>query len=285
MQNVLSDDLNTQLKKTYNMNNYEVIYKSKKKGKCYIFFSGNGLYYPNEREVFEKVVLRDNRYEWMNVCQKSNFLFDKAVFVRDIYKQWYVTGINSRFNTIEKLLDFLKIETEGYDVVTVGNSAGGYIAVLAGMVLKAQSVFSFSSQFNLWEMIEGNSFLEKYRDDVRSKYYGLNTLFKQNTEVPIFHFYPGNCDLDIRQSEYAKQINNVYFFKFNEKIHGNTVLAVNYQYIFNKSLDELKTLSDRFSNRKINRFIFLFESAGICSGCISLYRYYVKKILDWRYGK
>lgn len=285
MQNVLSDDLNTQLKKTYNMNNYEVIYKSKKKGKCYIFFSGNGLYYPNEREVFEKVVLRDNRYEWMNVCQKSNFLFDKAVFVRDIYKQWYVTGINSRFNTIEKLLDFLKIETEGYDVVTVGNSAGGYIAVIAGMVLKAQAVFSFSSQFNLWEMIEGNSFLEKYRDDVRSKYYGLNTLFKQNTEVPIFHFYPGNCDLDIRQSEYAKQINNVYFFKFNEKIHGNTVLAVNYQYIFNKSLDELKTLSERFSNRKINRFIFLFESAGICSGCISLYRYYVKKILDWRYGK
>jgi hypothetical protein len=90
----------------------------------------------------------------------------KLIFVRDIFKSWYVCGISDRYSSIDDMIDFLKEETKGYKVITVGNSAGGYMAVLAGVLLGAERVFNFSGQYSLRiieNCIETNELLKNIR--------------------------------------------------------------------------------------------------------------------------
>lgn len=98
------------------------------------FFSGNGLYYPNTISSFCKTVVEQNRYEWWNVGHSEEIVKQagKIIYVRDVYKQFYVKGINVEINCIDKLCELLKELTMGMRVVTCGNSAGGYIAVIVG---------------------------------------------------------------------------------------------------------------------------------------------------------
>ena len=52
------------------------------------------------------------------------------IFVRDMWKQWYINGINQKIDSVEKVIEFLRTETENMRVTTVGNSSGGYMATL-----------------------------------------------------------------------------------------------------------------------------------------------------------
>ena len=39
----------------------------------------------------------------------------KHIFVRDVFKTWYITGINSKINNVPLLAELLRKETEGYE--------------------------------------------------------------------------------------------------------------------------------------------------------------------------
>ena len=84
---------------------------------CAIYFSSNGIYFPNTENTFNEIIVKKNRYEWYDTRVKDA---QKHIFVRDVLKQWYVKGINSQIDTQAKLLDFLRKETEGYDIITIG---------------------------------------------------------------------------------------------------------------------------------------------------------------------
>lgn len=84
--------------------------------------------------------------------------FGMMIFVRDIYKTFYVKGINHDVSSIDALLELLEEKTAGYQIVTCGNSAGGYMAVIAGKHLSADRIFSFGGQ---WEIGGGGVFFEK----------------------------------------------------------------------------------------------------------------------------
>jgi len=66
-----------------NNRNYEIIDFNNDDDRCIIYFSGNGLSYPNDSETFHKKIIENNRFEW-----KRNIpLFVKRViFLRDITK-------------------------------------------------------------------------------------------------------------------------------------------------------------------------------------------------------
>jgi hypothetical protein len=122
------DDRNEFLKEYYEKEeNYYVRDNSSKNKNCIIFFSGNGLYYPNTVETFREVVIENNRFEWENISNSPRLMehFSRMIFVRDICKTWYVCGINRKVDTIDKLIELLADLTQGYCVTTCGNSAGG----------------------------------------------------------------------------------------------------------------------------------------------------------------
>ena len=118
---------------------------AERKDICVVYFSSHNIYYPNTEEVFRKKIIEKDAYEWYSTRIEAGH---KHIFIRDIQKQWYIQGINKRINSPEKLLDFLKKECEGYRIITVGSSAGGYAAVLYGSQLGAEKVFSFNGQYH-----------------------------------------------------------------------------------------------------------------------------------------
>lgn len=129
--------------------NYEIVKYSNNSNLCFVYFSSNGVYFPNEVDVFNKMIINENRFEWKHLNNTVNSKIGKAIFIRDVFKNFYITGINSNINSIDNLLDFLRKETEGYDVYTIGSSAGGYMAMLAGSLLQVKRIYSFSGQFDI----------------------------------------------------------------------------------------------------------------------------------------
>lgn len=131
----------------HNLPNYLIIEDNSGKGNlCAIYFSSNALYYPDTEEVFRERILNRNAYEWYG---KRVPLAKKHIFVRDVFKCWYVKGINTNICDIFKLCDFLKKESLGYKTVCIGSSAGGYAAMLCGSIIKSEKVYAFNPQINL----------------------------------------------------------------------------------------------------------------------------------------
>lgn len=71
--------------------------------------------------AFKTSLIEKNRYEWTNYHLSCA---EKEIFIRDIYKSWYVTGINVNLDTIDKMVQFLKKETEGLKTILIGSSLG-----------------------------------------------------------------------------------------------------------------------------------------------------------------
>ena len=136
--------------------NYLIEYNEKveKKEWCAVYFCSNDIWFPHTESIFRKRILEKNFFEWYR-CRIDRAY--KHIFIRDVYKQWYIKGINGEISSQEKLLDFLKKETHGFKVVTIGSSAGGYAATLFGGKLAAEQVICFNGQFCLEKAVQHSS--------------------------------------------------------------------------------------------------------------------------------
>lgn len=237
------------VKEVYNRDNYLIEHTGKKTGRVIIFFSSNALYYPNdEKEMYEKIV-RQDYYEWSNLAKhkKIKDYYEKIIYVRDIYKQWYITGINSRLDSIDKLLGFLKKECEGYEITTCGSSSGGYIAALVGTLIEAKRVFTNSGQFSIEHTIPYREYYAADRD--RNKYFNIVSLI-QNRANYIYYFYPADVEQDKDQYELVKHISlKVFSFKSNE--HGVTMYASVFPFLLTMSNEKLDDVYKDYLNSYI----------------------------------
>lgn len=129
------------LYKYYEEDNFEVIdIKPRKKHKtklCYVFFSSNGLYKDrNDVEIIKKMH-ETGRYEWKYISTNKRIRQKAAriIFLRDVFKIFYIRGISSKNNAIDKIAHLLMELTSGMDVVLAGSSAGAYMSLLIGNIL------------------------------------------------------------------------------------------------------------------------------------------------------
>lgn len=254
----------------YQNDNYYIMDRKNNSKKYLIFCSGNGLYFPDTVETFMEKIANRDRYEWQNVIKSAKKLekFEKIIFIRDIYKTWYVKGINNKVDTIDKLAEMLKKLVGGVsgeknpEVIIVGNSAGGYIATLLGVMLEAKAVYNFSGQYDITYGIQNNPFWNMYSQENGMKYQNIVS-FVEKSEVPIFYLYPGLCENDIKQHELVEHCKNVYSFAIDEKSHGTTTLPINYQYLFSMSQKRLAKISRKYNGKLINKKRFLVQTAGL----------------------
>lgn len=208
------------LQQEYKKDNYIIEEIDSNNHSCIIFFSGNGLYFPNELEVFRRQIQINNRYEWRKTADSSEIRkkFGKIILLRNIYKNWYLNGINEELNTIDKLAKFLKKETSDKEVTVVGNSAGGFAAFLFGNLIGAKAIFSFSGQNNLWNHRAMQEYwVEKYKDDITiNKYYDATAFMLD--DIPFFYFIPNGSAEDVDQ---ARNFQCTYRWCRREKVFYN----------------------------------------------------------------
>lgn len=202
--------------------NYLIEYDSRFSSEniCAIYFSSHDIYYPNKEEVFVKNIIERNKFEWYNTRIENA---SKHIFIRDIKKQWYISGLNKIIDSPIKLLEFLQIETNGYRIITIGSSAGGFASVLFGSLLDAEKIFSFNGQFEISSLLrsshsENDPLVFKYADDsVLKAYYDTKSYIKN--KKGLFYFVSYNSPIDKAQYEHIKDLNlNSIIFKTNH--HG-----------------------------------------------------------------
>lgn len=263
----LLDDQNVHLKKIWEtQSNYKIEDINQGTDICYIFFSSNGLYYPDCMKTFHEVIEEQDRYEWRNLVRNHDELKNvgRVIFVRDIYKQYYVMGINQKINSIDKLLVLLKDNTEGMEVVTCGISSGGYMAIIAGTYLNARAVFSFSGWLRLFkdeeskELIDSGFWLDTYKkSEEHKKWYDITGIL-QNNKVPIIYFFAGLNHDDQEQAKLALSIKNsgMILFPMKSKIHGDCCLKECYLKLLKSDMNKLVTFSRR---RMISKYNLCFK--------------------------
>lgn len=201
-------------------------------------------------EVFKEKIICNDRYEWAHVATEMVYYFKKIIFIRDVRKNFYVTGINSKINCIDKLIEFLMDECKGHKTIVVGNSAGGYCALIIGAKLNAHAVFNFSGQWNLYEherVIIDHYYLNKFADsEMHNKYFDVAQLVK-DSETTIFYFYPLKSEQDIKQAAYIHNIRNIYVFAFDSDKHGQGMPTTeSYIKLFMSDKEMLKELSNSY---------------------------------------
>ena len=215
--------------------NYKIVDNHEADNKnCLIFFSGNGIYYPNTEDVFDEVIVKNDRYEWENIAKSPlvNKNCARIIFVRDVFKQWYVEGISEENNSIEKVFELLKKLTDGYAIETCGNSAGGYAAVLFGCLLKAKRIFTVSGQFFLPEPDVSRGLLLKHRNDSEyNHWYNLKNLV-EHYAGEIVYIFPAKCQQDKNQYNFIKDVANICCVPVDSASHGMGLMNLNYQYLF-----------------------------------------------------
>lgn len=85
-------------------------------------------------------------FEFFNITKEIG---TKKLYVRDPRQMWYHLGLPGVANSIDGIKDHLKPIIKGQNprrVVVVGNSAGGYAALLFGCLLDVDTVIAFSPQ-------------------------------------------------------------------------------------------------------------------------------------------
>jgi len=222
--------------------------KSQENKYCVIYFCSHNIYYPNTENSFKSSILDKNRYEWYGTRVKYAH---KHIFIRDIQKQWYLTGINENINGPEKLLPFLQAETKGYQTITLGSSAGGFAAVLYGSLLKAQLMLSFNGQFEIQSLLKTSTesvdpILFRFNKNKKSlNFFDVKPFIKKPEN--IFYFYSMGSDIDSRQKEHITDIKlNTISFKTSH--HGVPFLKCNLPAVLTKSHQELISLSGKEHN-------------------------------------
>lgn len=225
---------------------------------CAIYFCSNDIYYPNTQEIFRKRIIEKNFYEWYGSRIHKAC---KHIFVRDIQKQWYLAGINAKINTPEKLADFLRNETKGYKIITLGSSAGGYSAMLFGSILKADKVIAFNPQFEIKSLLDRsteavNPLVFRLKDTGFNIYYDLNPLIDES--VNIYYLFSNQSQWDIGQYRHSKNL-KLKRIAFATKHHGIPFLKIALTKVLNLEDDKL----NHYTNKINHPITFTIKMVGI----------------------
>ena len=238
---------------------------------CAIYFSSNDIYYPNTLKSFDYSITGRDKYEW-----KRNKLpnASKHIFIRDIRKQWYIGGINSKINTASKLAEFLKNETAGFTTYTIGSSAGGFAAILFGSLLKVNRVYAFNAQLNLGVTMQNSNALvdpilfDKIKDDELKHYFDLSNFISESVNYYYFLSLYSKMDTDQYESIGLQAKQYLKIIRFKTSHHGIPFLKINLPNILAFNHDNLENLV----NKSFHPIVFSIRLIGIKSTFLFLTR-------------
>jgi hypothetical protein len=270
--------------KVFDTDNYCIEYNNSddcEKDLCVIYFSSNEIYYPNTITAFEYSIIDRDKYEW-----KRNKLPNagKHIFIRDIRKQWYIGGINASLDTPLKMVDFLKAETAGYQVFTIGSSAGGFAAVLFGSLLQVSRVYAFNAQLNLEVTMKSSGPLtdpilfKRVENKEFNFCFNLSNFIASGANTDYYYFQSCRSQMDLDQykaiTENAK--NKLKIIRFKTSNHGFPFLRINLSNILTFEKNDLEF----FVNKTFYPILFSVRLIGVSATL----RFVVKALVD-RYKK
>lgn len=159
-------------------------------------------------------------FEFLNLL-KDNQTIDK-IFIRDMNQVWYQNGIADDITNLRSVADYLEniISSKKYsNVVFIGNSMGGYAAILLGTLLRANKIIAFSPQTFIGRFRRLLSLDMRWRNQINNvhvnankqpEYFDLKPLLKKGAHnTPIEIWYCKTHRLDSLHAQLLKKLPNV----------------------------------------------------------------------------
>ena len=161
---------------------------------------------------FSRSVLINNKnslpFYMLNSLTESQLNIN-IIFVRDIEQCWYLTGYNGESTHNDFYIDIRKIINDNFKksrIITIGQSAGGFGALLFGTLLNADKIITFVPQTSCFKGLNiecqyTSNPLKKHHVDKKNKmemikdksFYNLKNHLSKN--IPI-DYYIGNDNYD-----------------------------------------------------------------------------------------
>ncbi|MFA6197331.1 MAG: hypothetical protein WC656_11900 [Sulfurimonas sp.] len=199
-------------------------------------------------------------FEFFKITKSFNV--DK-IFIRDLNQSWYHKGLKDISTSIEETALFLKkiIEKQKYSkVVCLGNSMGGYAAIVIGELIGADVVLSFAPQTFLddenRDKFSDNRWKEQITllpQNIDKKYLDLNLFLKdKTTQTKIELYFSLDERIDVAHVQFIQDNPSVTIYPFLE---GGHQLVQKLR----KSGDLYRILRNHLSNSKEEKILSVFK--------------------------
>jgi hypothetical protein len=150
--------------------------------------------------------------------QKAEFFgtgrhFDNLLFITDKTRSW---GNQLDFAGIaERLAPF----REGVQMSAIGNSMGGFLAIVAAHFMPMNRVIAFVPQFSVDpEIVPWETRWKEYRDEIPG--YRIRDVGGYVTENTQYFVFSGGVGLDRRQARLFPVMDNLHHYSFPDIEHG-----------------------------------------------------------------
>jgi len=161
--------------------------------------------------------------EFLKTFTKKNI---NTVFVKDFHQCWYQKGLLGLSNDIQQTVEVIKerIPEHQENIYTIGTSAGGFAAILFGVLLNADKIVAFGPQTILTEEIFQNykSLDSRFQDiDLESKFSDLKQVLETSeySSSIYIHFAANHAD-DKAAAERLANLKNVHLYPWETEIHN-----------------------------------------------------------------
>jgi hypothetical protein len=156
----------------------------------------------------------------------------KKFFVRDLAQAWYQRGLPEAGGTIDEVSEYLQGSIRQLNVqriVTLGNSMGGYAALLFGWLLQVDEAHAFSPQTYIDRKRRLLTRDSRWKDQIDQiyqvgefdrRYLDLRALFQSRSVRTTFHLYYCHSNrLDRHHATRMRKFPNVVLHRHNAGGH------------------------------------------------------------------
>ncbi len=155
-------------------------------------------------------------FEFIKTLKNLNV---SKVFLRDINRSWYHTGMYEISEDIEGTVSFLKEQinrSAAKRVICIGNSMGGYAALLFGILLKVDYILTFAPQTSLKkiDLIMSKQQIKHVHNHFSNTYFDINEVLTTYLNTSSIHiYYDPSIARDKVHAMHISRHSNVYLHK------------------------------------------------------------------------
>ena len=164
-------------------------------------------------------------------CRASNILNENKVFVRDISQAWYHCGLSGITKDIDSTAIYLKKVIHSYqpkETILIGNSMGGFAAILFASLIKNCRAIAFAPQTflgpvsrlknNEWRW-KSETFSTYIKTISKKKYFNLRSLKDDNADWRADIIVSEDHSRDLAHALNITELSQVKLHRYNSNKH------------------------------------------------------------------
>lgn len=143
------------------------------------------------------------------------------IYLRDHSQTWYHSGLSGISKSIDQTAHFLRRKIDEAlvsKVIVIGNSMGGYAAILFGILLKADIVHAFSPHTFIHneKYIRSKEQIRNVHNNFSNEYFDLGRVIKTHNNIGELNiYYDSKNKRDKKHAMHLKRIQNITFHSFS----------------------------------------------------------------------